>query len=117
MANDNLSGVILTSFLAKFIKSLKNRYWSYRIIFIPETIGAISYLNKYEKVMKKINFGPVICNVGGRGKFSLKESFDKNHFLNNLVKQSISDFGKKPKIFPFDINGSDERQFSSQFLK
>lgn len=117
MANDNLSGVILTSFLAKFIKSLKNRYWSYRIVFIPETIGAISYLNKYEKVMKKINFGLVICNVGGRGKFSLKESFDKNHFLNNLVKQSISDFGNKPKIFPFDINGSDERQFSSQFFK
>ena len=117
MANDNLSGIILTSFLAKFIKSLKNRYWSYRIIFIPETIGAIAYLNKHEKVMKNINFGLVICNVGGKGKFSVKESFDKNHFLNNLAKQSILDLGKKPKIFPFDINGSDERQFSSQFFK
>ena len=117
MANDNLSGIILTSFLAKFIKSLRNRYWSYRIIFIPETIGAISYLNKYENVMKKINFGLVICNVGGEGKFSFKESFNKDHFLNNLVKQSILDFGQKPKVFPFDINGSDERQFSSQFFK
>ena len=69
MANDNLSGVILTAFLTKFIKSMKNRYWSYRIIFIPETIGAISYLNINEKLMKKINFGLVISNVGGKGKW------------------------------------------------
>ena len=49
MANDNLSGIILTTYLTKFIKSLKNRYWSYRIIFIPETIGAIAYCKLNEK--------------------------------------------------------------------
>ena len=117
MANDNLSGVILTAFLTKFIKSMKNRYWSYRIIFIPETIGAISYLNINEKLMKKINFGLVISNVGGKGKFSFKESFNKDHFLNDLVKVSLKKFIKNPKSYPFDINGSDERQYSSQFFK
>ena len=56
MANDNLSGVILTALLAKYISSLKNRQWSYRIVYLPETIGAISYLNRNEKLMKKIDF-------------------------------------------------------------
>ncbi len=117
MANDNLSGVILTSFLAKFLSSIKNRKWTYRILFVPETIGAIAYLKKNEKLMKKINFGLVISNVGGKGKFSCKESFDKTHFLNKLVKDSIHEQGYKPTVYPFDINGSDERQYSSQFFK
>ena len=48
MANDSLSGVLLTAFLGKYIKSLSNQYWTYRFIFVPETIGAIAYcyLNK-----------------------------------------------------------------------
>ena len=82
MANDNLSGIIMTAFLAKFISSIKNRYWTYRIIFVPETIGAIAYLNKNEKKIKKIKFGLVVCNVGGKGKFSFKKSFQQEHFLN-----------------------------------
>ena len=117
MANDNLSGIILTAYLTKYIQSLKNRYWSYRIVFLPETVGAIAYCQKNEKKMKNINFGLVICNVGGRGKFSFKESFDKNHFLNDVVKNTFKELKIKPKIYPFDINGSDERQYSSQFFK
>ena len=117
MANDNLSGIILTTYLCKYIQSLKNRYWSYRIVFLPETIGAIAYCKKNEKKIKNINFGLVICNVGGPGKFSFKESFNKNHFLNNIVKETFKDLKIKPKIYPFDINGSDERQYSSQFFK
>ena len=94
MANDNLSGVIMTAFLAKFISSIKNRYWTYRIIFVPETIGAIAYLNKNEKKIKKIRFGLVVSNVGGKGKFSFKKSFQQDHFLNFLIK----DIFKKEKM-------------------
>ncbi len=116
MANDNLSGIILTSYLAKFIKSLKNRYWSYRIIFIPETIGAIGYCKINESKMKNIDFGLVISNVGGKGQFSYKQSYDNKHFLNNLVLETFKELNIKPKTYPFDINGSDERQYSSQFF-
>ena len=117
MANDNLSGVILTAFLAKFINSIKNRYWTYRIIFVPETIGALAYLNKNEKQMKKIKFGLVISNVGGKGKFSFKKSFQDDHFLNDLIKDIFKKEKIKLKEYNFDINGSDERQYSSQFFK
>ena len=86
MANDNLSGVILTSLLLKFIKNIPNLKWSYRIIFVPETIGAIAYTNKNLEKIKKIDYGINISCVGGRGNMSYKETKDKDSFLNKLVK-------------------------------
>ena len=65
MANDNLSGMIMTTLLADFILKLKKRKNTYRILFIPETIGAIAYCKKNEKIMKKIDIGLVISTVGG----------------------------------------------------
>ena len=53
MANDNLSGVLCTAFLAREIKKIKNLKWSYRIIFVPETIGAIAYCKINEKKIKQ----------------------------------------------------------------
>ena len=49
MANNELSGPILSVFLSQWLKSLKNRKWSYRFIFVPETIGSIAYLSKILK--------------------------------------------------------------------
>lgn len=113
MANDNLSGVIVTTFLAAFLKNKKNLKWTYRIIFIPETIGAIAYLNKNEKKLKNIDFGLNICNCGGPGKFGYKQSWSKNHFINELVEKTFKTSKLNFKTYLFDINGSDERQYSS----
>ena len=114
MANDNLSGMIATSFLAKYIKNLKNRKWSYRIIFVPETIGAISYLKKNESIMKKIDTGLVLSTVGGPGLLGYKQSWDNKHPINNAVKKVLEKIDKNFKTYPFVIDGSDERQYSSQ---
>ena len=54
MANDNLSGVILTSLLLRFIKNIPNLKWTYRIIFLPETIGPIAYIKKNLDKIKKL---------------------------------------------------------------
>ncbi len=113
MANDNLSGVLLTAFLAKYLRNKINLKWTYRIIIVPETIGAIGYLKENEKILKNIDFGINICNCGGRGKFGYKQSLDKNHFINNLTEKTLKEKVKKFIKYPFDINGSDERQFSS----
>ena len=116
MANDNLSGIILTTYLTQFIKSLKNRYWTYRIIFIPETIGAIAYCKINEKKIKNVLFALMVNNVGGPGKISFKQSFDDDHFINNLINQVLNENKIRAKKYKFDIHGSDERQFSSQFF-
>lgn len=117
MANDNLSGILCTAFLAKYLSKIKNRKWSYRVIFIPETIGALAYCKKNEKIIKKIDHGLVISNVGGPGKFGYKQSFEQNSYINTAVEQVFKDNKKEYYTYPFDISGSDERQYSSQAFR
>jgi len=115
MANDSLSGVVLTAFLTKILLESSSLNYSYRIIFVPETIGAITYCAMNEKAMKNIEAGLVSTTVGGPGKFGYKQSFDPTHYINQFVEETfkehhISDY----HTYPFDIHGSDERQYSSQ---
>lgn len=112
MANDNLSGVILTTLLAKFIGNIHNLKWSYRVVFIPETIGSISYIKNNQKIFDKIDFGVNVSCVGGKGAFSYKQSHNPDHFLNKLVESIFLKKKIKAKKYDFDIHGSDERQYS-----
>lgn len=114
MANDSLSGVLLTAFLARYICCLKDRHWSYRIVFVPETIGAITYCALNEPAMKQIDVGLVITTVGGPGKFGYKQSYDPSHFINRMIEEVFTSADKPFITYPFDIHGSDERQYSSQ---
>lgn len=114
MANDSLSGVLLASFLARYISKLPYRRWSYRFAFVPETIGAVAYCFLNEKKLKEIDFGLVITTCGGPGEFSYKQSFDKNHSINFLIEEVFNNLDIDYDTHPFDIHGSDERQYSSQ---
>jgi len=114
MANDSLSGVLLTAFLAQYLSNRKDRHWSYRIVFVPETIGAIAYCSANEAAMKKIDMGLVITTVGGPGKVGYKRSKDSGHSINRLIEDVFMEFGQEFVTYPFDIHGSDERQYSSQ---
>ena len=112
MANDSLSGVILCAFLAaKILKKKTN--WSYRIVFVPETIGAIAYCNKNENIMKQIDTALVITTVGGPGKFGYKKSWDENHKINSEIEKVFLENKINFINYPFDVKGSDERQYSS----
>lgn len=114
MANDSLSGVILTAFLAKYLSALSKRKWSYRIIFVPETIGSIAYCATHEAEMKKIDIGLVITTVGGPGPLGYKKTWDSSHWLNEVIEATFKKAKVQYKKYPFDIHGSDERQYSSQ---
>ena len=113
MANDSLSGVLLTALLARHIDSKVNRKWTYRIVFVAETIGAIAYLKINQKKMKMINFGLQITTVGGPGSYQVKESFNPDHVVNSILKNVLDQSKEKYEIKEFDIHGSDERQYSS----
>ena len=114
MANDGVSGMLLTAFLARYISGLTSRNWSYRIIFVPETIGAISYLHRNKEAMVAVEAGLEITTVGGPGGFGFKRTWDDAHWLNDVIEETLAGRDIPYKEYPFDIHGADERQFSSQ---
>jgi aminopeptidase-like protein len=118
MANDSLSGVITTAFIAKELLKIQDRLeYSYRIVFVPETIGAIAYCANNEKAMKEIDNGLVITTCGGLGDFGYKQSWEENNFINEMIEDIFNENNTNFKTYPFDIHGSDERQYSSQGFK
>ena len=114
MANDSLSGVVLTTFLARELLRHGDRRYSYRVVFVPETIGAIAYCARNEASMRRIDVGLVITTVGGPGPFGYKQSWQAEHSINRLIEQVFRESGVEYRTYPFDVHGSDERQYSSQ---
>ena len=117
LANDNLSGTLLTALLAKELLKIKNLKRSYRFIWVPETIGAIAYCAYNKSKIKKIDEGLVLTTVGGPGPFAYKQSYDSHSSINSIIEDVFEGKEIPLKKYPFDIFGSDERQFSSQGFK
>jgi aminopeptidase-like protein len=118
MLNDSMSGAIAATFIAKeLLEKQQQLEHSYRIIFVPETIGAIAYCANNEKEMKGIDNGLVLTTCGGPGQYGYKQSWDKSNFINGMIEDVFKDNGIEFLTYPFDIHGSDERQYSSQGFK
>jgi len=112
LANDNLSGLILWAMLYQELAGREN-YHSYRFVAVPETIGAIAYLARNEHAAKNLAGGLVITTVGGPGPLSYKRSFRGDHEIDEIVRLTLADLAPSYLEYPFDLSGSDERQFSS----
>ncbi len=113
LANNELSGPSVTTFLAKWLLSKPKRY-SYRIIFIPETIGSIAYLSKNLKVMKRnIIAGFNISCVGDNRAYSYLSSRNGNTYADKAALNILS--SKHPDFIKcsFLERGSDERQYNA----
>ena len=113
MANNELSGPLLSIALAKYYLKKKKLEKSLRFIFIPETIGSISYINKNIKKIKNIILGLNLTCVGDDKKFSLLTTKYKDTYLDKLCVDAYKTMGLKVKKYSFLDRGSDERQFSS----
>ena len=112
MCNDNLSGVVLLTFLAKHLKFFSLNY-SYRFLFVPETIGTITWLSRNEHNVMKIKHGLVATCVGDPGISSYKKSRQGNAEIDQTVIEILKNSGADYKILDFYPTGSDERQFCS----
>ena len=117
MANNEVSGIVLSVYIAKFIKSLKDNYYSYRVIFVPETIGSIAYLHKnYFYLKKNIIAGFNITCVGDEGNFSYLESRYGNTFSDRILKKLLKTNKINFKKYTWLDRGSDERQYCSPHI-
>src|SRR5262249_22683728 len=88
LANDNLSGITLALFLAKHLSSIKRRY-SYRFLFIPGTIGSITWLSQHEDETSWIKHGLVLASVGAGDKFTYKKSRRGNAEIDQAVQNVL----------------------------
>ena len=114
MANNELSGPLLTVFLQREIERMKNRYFTYRFVYVPETIGAIHILNEYGNHFKKnLYAGLVATCVGDSGIPTYKKSRIGNSDLDRLTNYILLKNYEKFKILDFFPTGSDERQYCS----
>ena len=113
MANNELSGPVINTALINYVNNLKNKKYSYRFIFVPETIGSIAYINKNLKKLKsKMLAGFIIHCAGDDRKYSFVQTPQKNTFADTVMKSSFIGL-KKQKIYEFKDRSSDERQYCS----
>ena len=114
MCNDSLSGVAMTLELAKYIKNLKSETnYSYRFLFIPETIGSITWLSKNQEKIKNIKHGLVVTCVGDSGCMTYKKTRQNNSEIDRTVIDVLKNSKQNFKLFDFFPSGSDERQYCS----
>jgi aminopeptidase-like protein len=114
MANNELSGPILATALAQWLKSQEKTHYTYRIIFIPETIGSVVYINKnLAKLKKNVIAGFNLTCVGDNRMYSYMPSRKGNTISDKVAKYVLSKYIKKFKEYTFLERGSDERQYCS----
>ena len=115
LANNELSGPVVSTYLAKYLLNRKEKTrYTYRIIFIPETIGSISYLSLYKGYLKKnVVGGYVITCIGDPGLFSYLQTRQENTLIDRVTIHALKHSEKDYKIYNYLERGSDERQYNS----
>jgi aminopeptidase-like protein len=112
LANDNLSGISLVTMLGKYLGQVSLHY-TYRFLFIPSTIGSITWLSLNESGVQNIKHGLVIACVGDPGRLTYKKSRQGDANIDKAVSHTFKHSGQDFEILDFCPYGYDERQFCS----
>jgi len=112
LANDNLSGIAVATFLARLLSTQDLRY-SYRFLFIPGTIGAITWLAQNRENLRHIRHGLVLTGIGDAGGFNYKKSRQGDAEIDGAVAHVLGHYGGAAEVLQFSPYGYDERQYCS----
>ena len=111
LANDNVSGMALTAYLGAHL-SARDRYYSYRFLFIPATLGSITWLARNEEAVSRIRHGVVVTGVGDRGPVVYKRSRRGDAGIDRAAAHVLAGRASD-RVIDFYPYGYDERQFCS----
>ena len=112
LCNDNLSGIAVAVKLAETLAARSRRY-SYRFLFIPGTIGSITWLAQNEQTVSRIRHGLVLTGVGDAGNVTYKKSRQGNTEIDWAMMHVLKHSGETHAIIDFSPYGYDERQYCS----
>jgi aminopeptidase-like protein len=113
LCNDNLSGIVVAAFLGQWLCGLPRRRLSYRLLFIPGTIGSISWLALNRDKLAAIRHGLVLTGLGGPGGLVYKRSRRGNAVIDRAVENILQHHDGQSSIREFTPYGYDERQYCS----
>ncbi len=112
LANDNLSGITVAMALAKSLQKMDTKL-SYRFLFLPGTIGAITWLATHTELLPNIVGGLTLANLGDSAFFNYKRSRQGDSQVDQAFEYVLQSSGKRFGIRDFSPYGYDERQYCS----
>ncbi|RSK49080.1 DUF4910 domain-containing protein [Hymenobacter rigui] len=112
LANDNLSGLVVATFLARELARRPRRF-TYRFVFGPGTIGSIVWLSRHLDTVGLIRHGLVLTLLGGSGEFTYKQSRRATAEVDRAMALLLRDAKVPHVVRPWLPYGYDERQYCS----
>jgi aminopeptidase-like protein len=113
LANNELSGPVIAAHLARLLRDRPRRF-TYRFLFLPETIGSIAYLHRFgDRLLERLRAGYVVTCAGDPGAFTYKRSRRGASLADRAAEHVLRASGAPHRVVDFFPSGSDERQYCS----
>ncbi|MFE9674443.1 DUF4910 domain-containing protein [Streptomyces sp. NPDC006259] len=112
LANDNLAGIAVATYLARALAE-RTPYYTYRFVFAPGTIGAITWLARNRERIDRVKHGLVLACAGDPGRLTYKQSRRGDAEIDRVLRHVLTASQRPHHITEFTPYGYDERQYCS----